>query len=172
MKEKTITEQKTPKKKRESITAEVLEIGFSPDGYVQNRIIKYIRKATENIRVIAFAFNNNAIAIELIKAHQKGRDVQILSDARQTLQIDSDIPKLEKAGVVWYPAFVNGKGCLHSKVIIIDNHITITGSFNFTNGANINAENIIILKSRKVAKRYLEHFQYILKHSKLKSKDN
>jgi phosphatidylserine/phosphatidylglycerophosphate/cardiolipin synthase-like enzyme len=43
----------------------------------------------------------------------------------------------------------------HNKVIVIDQVVVITGSFNFTNSAETrNAENILILKSPDLALQY------------------
>jgi phosphatidylserine/phosphatidylglycerophosphate/cardiolipin synthase-like enzyme len=50
---------------------------------------------------------------------------------------------------------------LHDKVVIIDENTTITGSFNFTNSATKNNENSLIINSKDIAKKYLEHFNKI-----------
>ena len=43
----------------------------------------------------------------------------------------------------------------HNKVMVIDESVVITGSFNFTNSAATrNAENFLILKSSELAQRY------------------
>ena len=50
----------------------------------------------------------------------------------------------------------------HNKLMVIDESIVITGSFNFTNSAETrNAENFLILKSSPLAVRYKEEW---LKH--------
>jgi phospholipase D len=51
-------------------------------------------------------------------------------------------------------------GITHNKVIIIDEQKVITGSFNFTNAADKrNAENVIIINNKSVAKEYLNNWQ-------------
>lgn len=51
-------------------------------------------------------------------------------------------------------------GIAHNKVIIIDEQKVITGSFNFTNAADKrNAENVIIINNKSVAKEYLNNWQ-------------
>jgi phosphatidylserine/phosphatidylglycerophosphate/cardiolipin synthase-like enzyme len=53
-------------------------------------------------------------------------------------------------------------GFLHHKVIIIDNRIVITGSFNFSDSANTrNNENVLIIDNADIAKLYLAEFQRI-----------
>jgi len=48
----------------------------------------------------------------------------------------------------------------HNKVMVIDEVIVITGSFNFTNSAETrNAENFLVLKSAELAQRYKSQWQ-------------
>ena len=48
----------------------------------------------------------------------------------------------------------------HNKVMIIDERIVLTGSYNFTKSAEIrNAENMLIIEDRALAARYLENWQ-------------
>jgi len=50
-------------------------------------------------------------------------------------------------------------GIAHSKTIIIDNHIVLTGSFNFTYSAqNTNQENIIHMKNIYVNDMFKNNF--------------
>jgi phosphatidylserine/phosphatidylglycerophosphate/cardiolipin synthase-like enzyme len=48
----------------------------------------------------------------------------------------------------------------HNKVMVIDQRIVVTGSFNFTNSADSrNAENLLILESPALASRYQANWQ-------------
>jgi phosphatidylserine/phosphatidylglycerophosphate/cardiolipin synthase-like enzyme len=48
----------------------------------------------------------------------------------------------------------------HNKVMVIDQSIVITGSFNFTNSAATrNAENFLVLKSADLAEKYRAQWQ-------------
>jgi phosphatidylserine/phosphatidylglycerophosphate/cardiolipin synthase-like enzyme len=50
-------------------------------------------------------------------------------------------------------------GLMHHKLILIDDSIVITGSYNFTNSAETrNDENVIILFNTEAAARYLDEF--------------
>ena len=54
----------------------------------------------------------------------------------------------------------------HNKVMIIDGETVITGSFNFTKAAEENnAENLIVLRDRKLAERYIKNWQEHAEHS-------
>jgi phosphatidylserine/phosphatidylglycerophosphate/cardiolipin synthase-like enzyme len=48
----------------------------------------------------------------------------------------------------------------HNKVMIFDNQIVETGSFNFTTSAQkYNAENMLIINNKALAKSYLENWK-------------
>lgn len=47
---------------------------------------------------------------------------------------------------------------MHNKVLIIDDHLVITGSFNFSENAELNDENLLILNSAQVAAAYTSYF--------------
>jgi phosphatidylserine/phosphatidylglycerophosphate/cardiolipin synthase-like enzyme len=47
----------------------------------------------------------------------------------------------------------------HHKVIVVDDETVITGSLNFSNNADdSNDENVVIIKNRSIAAKYLEEF--------------
>ena len=49
---------------------------------------------------------------------------------------------------------------MHDKVAIIDDHIVLTGSFNWSNEANNeNRENLIVIDSTAIAALYEANFQ-------------
>lgn len=47
---------------------------------------------------------------------------------------------------------------MHNKVLIIDDHLVVTGSFNFSENAELNDENTLILNSAQVAAAYTSYF--------------
>ena len=55
----------------------------------------------------------------------------------------------------------------NNKIIIIDKTTVITGSFNFTTAAEqSNAENLLVIKSKELAKIYLVNWDKHKEHSK------
>jgi phosphatidylserine/phosphatidylglycerophosphate/cardiolipin synthase-like enzyme len=53
-------------------------------------------------------------------------------------------------------------GLMHHKVIIIDQKVVITGSYNFTESAETtNDENVVIIFSPEIAVKYTEEFQRV-----------
>jgi phosphatidylserine/phosphatidylglycerophosphate/cardiolipin synthase-like enzyme len=84
---------------------------------------------------------------------------------------------MDKAGIsgLWADFLVNSgvptkidaqHAIAHNKIMIIDGETVITGSFNFTKAAEEkNAENLLILKDKKLADRYLANWKEHEKHS-------
>lgn len=62
---------------------------------------------------------------------------------------------------------INDKHAIaHNKIIIIDRSVVITGSFNFTKAAEEkNAENLLIIRSKELAKPYLDNWRHHRDHS-------
>ena len=55
----------------------------------------------------------------------------------------------------------------HNKVMVIDDQVVITGSFNFTHAAEaFNAENLLIIHDRDLARKYSENWRLHAAHAK------
>lgn len=140
-----------------------IEIYFSPDTNFENKIIKLIDNAKKSIYFLAFAFTNPKITNALISA--KNRDVEIkgvFDKAQNNYQKYSQY-KVLKENNISVVLDKNPKK-LHSKVIIIDKKIVVTGSYNFTKKANNkNDENSIVIYDKIIAQEYINNFNKIYK---------
>jgi hypothetical protein len=65
------------------------------------------------------------------------------------------------------PTFIDAEHQIaHNKIMVLDKETVITGSFNFTKAAEEkNAENILILKSKELAKVYIDNWNKHKAHS-------
>lgn len=65
------------------------------------------------------------------------------------------------------PTYIDAQHAIaHNKIMIIDEESVITGSFNFTKAAQEhNAENLIVIKDKALAARYMENWKEHRKHS-------
>ncbi len=68
---------------------------------------------------------------------------------------------------VGIPTFIDPAHAIaHNKIIVIDQETVITGSFNFTRAAEErNAENLLIIKSKDLAKPYIDNWNQHKEHS-------
>lgn len=127
-----------------------IELAFTPGDRADQIIIDSIRSARKQVLVQAFSFTHKGIAQALIAAHQRGIDVQLISDEAQIERMErSQIPALSLAGL---PVFVDAvHDSAHDKVMLIDPQsaeaVIMTGSFNFTHAAqHRNAENLLVFR--------------------------
>jgi len=143
------------------MSSEDIDIYFSPDANFANDIVELISSAKESIYVLAFSFTNKDIADALIEAKKRGVDVKCVFDESQNeQQVYSQYDYLSSNDI---DIKLDGSSYKqHSKVIIIDNAITITGSYNFTKKANYtNHENSLVIKDKDIATIYKNNFDTV-----------
>ena len=141
-----------------------IAIHFSPRGGCTEAVVDEIERAATSIQVQAYSFTSAPIAKALVEAHQRGVQVGVILDESQETEKYSSGDFLLHAGI---PTLVDGRHAIaHNKVMILDGNTVITGSFNFTKAAEEkNAENLLIIRSKELAKPYLENWQRHREHS-------
>lgn len=141
-----------------------VEVFFSPNDGATAAIIREIDRARSEILVQAYSFTSAPIAKALLKAYKRGVKVQTILDKSQRSQRYSSASFLTNSGI---PTYIDEKHAIaHNKIILIDRVVVITGSFNFTKAAEEkNAENLLIVRSKELAKPYLENWQRHREHS-------
>ena len=116
-------------------------------------IVKAIDASEREVLVQAYGFTHNSIAQALVRAHERGVKVRVLLDQKSQSSNRYVMGVLSEAQIELRQ---DGKHAIaHNKVMVIDQTIVITGSFNFTNSAaSRNAENFLVLKSEDLAEQY------------------
>lgn len=136
------------------------ELCFSPDGNCEAKLVRLIRSAKQSIYIQSYSFTSTKIANALKKSLKRGTTVRVIADRSlfDPANRYSKIGTLIRAGVpVWVDSKVNIQ---HNKVMIIDESIVETGSYNFTVSANrFNAENLLIIHDTGLAAQYLSYWQ-------------
>ena len=129
---------------------------FCPEDHCANRVKQELEKAHSSIYFMTFSFTHQGIANMLLLKHQDGMSIKGIMEVQQ-ISKDSVYGQLQYQGI---EVLKDGnKYKLHHKVFIIDNETVITGSFNPTNGGDQrNDENILIIKDKEIAKRFLKEF--------------
>ena len=132
------------------------QVCFSPEGQCAEKIVTAIDNARQQILVQAYSFNHRAIIRALVNARQRGVEVKILLD-KDALNHRALLSYLKRKHL-WL-AIDSTPTIAHNKVMIIDQQIVITGSFNFTLAADKdNAENVLIIDDRMLAQKYLKNW--------------
>jgi phosphatidylserine/phosphatidylglycerophosphate/cardiolipin synthase-like enzyme len=128
-------------------------------GGVDEEVIAAINAVQSTLDIAVFEWNNPRITQAVLDAHNRGVRVRMVVDDEHTLLDDrSTINTLIDAGV---PVVDDSRtGFMHNKFMIMDGGTVITGSMNFTmNGTYRNNNNVLVLRSRRVAEVYLAKFE-------------
>lgn len=138
--------------------ASMPEVCFTPNEHCADKAINAIDRAKKQVLVQAYGFTNMSIAKSLMMAKSRGVDVEVLLD-KSNLH--------DKHSVYFYlmaqhiPVKIDYKPAIaHNKVIVIDDNVVITGSYNYTNAAeNKNAENLLIIHNKQLTAKYLANWK-------------
>jgi phosphatidylserine/phosphatidylglycerophosphate/cardiolipin synthase-like enzyme len=142
------------------VAGQLVEYAFSPGGKCAPLVIKWIQRANSTIHIMIYSFTFDAIRDALIQAKNRGVDVKIVMERDNANGTGSEYRTLKNAGIDI--RLDSNPNDMHDKVAIIDSHIILTGSFNWSaKGNNDNDENLVVLDSQTWASAYENQFQMI-----------
>jgi len=141
----------------------IMGVYFSPKGGCESQVIYWISRANVSIHVLIYSFTLDSIGDALMNASNRGVEVKIVFEKSQ-ISISSEYTRLKTAGI---PVRNDtNPDLMHDKVMIVDDAIVLTGSFNWSASAeNDNNENLIIIDSTYIASIYATEFQKIWNQS-------
>lgn len=115
-----------------------------------------INQARMSVDIAIYDFDLESVRNALVSAHRRGVSVRMVTDSDNRDEpevqalIDDGIPVLGD----------RREGLMHNKFVIIDRFEVWTGSMNFTsNGAYKNNNNLVRLRSSRLAENYLREFE-------------
>ena len=120
-------------------------------------IVSILDHAQSQIRLQAYGFTSLPILTALVSAKHRGVDVVVIldksDDRASSGRSGSGAEFVARAGI---PVFIDYRPAIaHNKVIVIDRHMVVTGSYNFTAAAeHRNTENATIIDSSEVVNRF------------------
>ncbi len=140
-----------------------ISVCFTPGEQCESKIIDAIDRSRSSIRVQAYGFTSLPIIHALQRAAGRGIEVLAILDKTNERKY-SGATLLEAAGV---PVWIDFEPAIaHNKIIVIDGHLIIGGSYNYTAAAQKrNAENVTFTESRELARKYLANWDSRLKVS-------
>jgi phosphatidylserine/phosphatidylglycerophosphate/cardiolipin synthase-like enzyme len=145
-------------------TASRCAVFFSPRGGCTAALVEAISQARVSVRVLAYSFTSAPIADALAAAARRGVDVRLVIDGEQKGQKSCKGGLCRAAGceVTWDDKHL----IAHNKVVILDGHAVVTGSFNFSAAAETgNAENLLIVQDPDLAAAYTRNWDAHRGHS-------
>ncbi len=141
-----------------------VDVEFSPKGGCTKAVVDALSAARSEVLVQAYSFTSPEIIGALRAAQARGVDVQVILDKGQ----DSARYEAGRAGLKNI-SFDRKHAIAHNKVMVIDEAVVITGSFNFTAAAqNSNAENLLVIPSPELAMVYKDNWSAHRAHSEAK----
>ena len=143
-----------------------IEAYFSPKGGCQAAIVRELMQAKSEVLVQAYSFTADPLTFALVELKKAGVTVDIVLDKSNEIDRYSDLHFFIENNM---DVKIDHEHAIsHNKIIIIDKKVVITGSYNFTNQAEgENAENVIIIKGHpELIGQYRENFFKHRDHAK------
>lgn len=144
----------------------VVQACFSPGGKCADRIIRELKGAQKEILVAVYAFTNEELAWTVVRAHERGVKVQVVLDkdfdgrneSSQGAFLESRGLAVRRATGVKIRQL--DSGLMHQKFAVIDGKVVVTGSYNWTQGAErFNDENLLVFRDAgALAEEYRKEF--------------
>ena len=130
-------------------------VGNTQDS-IEYQLIEKIDSAQSTLQGAFFEFDLQSVADALIRAHDRGVNVQIVYDDEHTEQ-DPQMAMLARAGIKTIPD--ERSAFMHNKFLVVDGACVWTGSFNLTvNAAYKNNENAVYLCDQEIVQNYQTEF--------------
>jgi phosphatidylserine/phosphatidylglycerophosphate/cardiolipin synthase-like enzyme len=170
--EKMFTQKKFGASKPKGVPHPSLEIDgmpienyFAAEDGVAARLVERLMQAQHKIHFLAFSFTHDAMGQAMLARKQAGLEVQGVFETTGSNTQFSEYPKMKQAGLEVYQD--GNPYVMHHKVILLDDHITIFGSFNFSNNADQdNDENLLIVDDPTFTGHFEQEFQRVLAAAK------
>jgi len=130
---------------------------------IRETIISLLSQATSEIIVAMAWLTDKELMQLLIKKIHEGVFVEIIiSDSDENFSERTYLGLIEKKCTFWVSRINSEEGMMHNKFCVIDKRHVITGSYNWTYKANLNLENILIVRNNLIlAEEYCEKFKQI-----------
>lgn len=140
-----------------------VQVAVSPDGGGEALVLSTIQSARISIRLLAYSFTAAPVVRALIAAKRRGVDVAVTVDYRNNIQEDRSGKARAALGALVNASIpvtvVSVYPAQHSKFLAVDSAVIQTGSYNYSQQARHNSENVIVLRGRPdIARAYLSNW--------------
>ncbi len=144
-----------------TIDGTLLENYFAPDDAPAFSLLPLLQNAQRSIYFMAYSFTSDSLGAAIRTRAAEGVTVAGVMDTEQIKSnIGTEYDLFKQAGLDIRPD--GNAGLMHHKILIIDEEIVVTGSYNFTNSAETrNDENLVIIYDPQVAEYFLQEFQRV-----------
>ena len=103
------------------------------------------------------------LAKALVNAHKRGVKIEVILDKSRHTEKYSEADFLYNMGI---QVKIDGRRLAHDKIMVIDDSVVITGSFNFTKAAEEHrGENLLVIRDKALAAKYTGNWKACAEHS-------
>jgi phosphatidylserine/phosphatidylglycerophosphate/cardiolipin synthase-like enzyme len=142
-----------------------MENYFAAEDGAAQHVVEQVGKAQQSIHFLAFSFTHDGIGSAMQQRAKAGVAVQGVFETTGSNTSFSEYPKMKQAGLDVYQD--GNPYVMHHKVILIDGHVTIFGSFNFSENADKdNDENLLIVDDPGFTAQFEQEYQRVLAQAK------
>ena len=130
---------------------------FGPEDPMVETLLGALQAARQLVDIAVFTITDDRVTQTLLGLHRRGIRLRILSDDAKAWDPGSDIHRLAAAGVAVFTD--RSEGHFHHKFAVIDARVAITGSYNWTRGADRdNRENLVVSQEPALVDQYARAF--------------
>jgi phosphatidylserine/phosphatidylglycerophosphate/cardiolipin synthase-like enzyme len=133
---------------------------FSPEDRAASHVARWMSAARQRIHFLAFSFTLDALGDAALIRSRAGVEVGGVFETGEAANDFSEYRRLKEAGL---DVLLDGNPWnLHHKVMVIDERVSIFGSFNFSASADReNDENLLIVEDLGLARAFEEEYQRV-----------
>jgi phosphatidylserine/phosphatidylglycerophosphate/cardiolipin synthase-like enzyme len=130
-----------------------------------DRIVELVKGAQKSVDFLAFSFTDDQIGQALVARAKAGVKVRGVFETTGSETRFSEYGTLKKDGLEVYQD--GNPYVMHHKVFVVDGHVTVFGSFNFSdNAANDNDENMLVVDDAAFARSFMGEMERIVARAK------
>ena len=143
-----------------AVAGTTIENYFCPEDKCAAQVIRWVNSAHQQIHFMAFSFTHDGIGDAMLERARNGVQVAGVFETTGSETQFSEYGRLKRAGL---DVLQDGSPwTMHHKVIVIDNRVTIFGSFNFSSNADHdNDENLLIADDPSLAAAFEAEYQRV-----------
>ena len=144
-----------------SVDSSQLEVYFSPDDGTAGHLIDLINAARQSVSFLAYSFTADDLAAAMLARAPAGITISgVFEESQYRSNMGTEYDHFRSSG---QDVRLDGNPRnMHHKVIIIDEQIVVTGSYNFSASAEkSNDENTLVVHNAEIASLYLSEFRRI-----------
>jgi len=129
------------------------------DGVIESELITLIEHATSTIDIALYSFTDNDLGDAVKKAARRKVNVRVLLDSTQEKANGGEYTRSLQEDKRIKVVIEHVTGYMHHKFAVIDGQIVVTGSYNWSDNADKNNfENVVVIESQGIAAVFTSEF--------------